>query len=194
MKRIAWSAVAFGIAVVLPLSAANAQRSQRGAREGMRRAGVENLLRMRERLELTDGQVTQLEELRVAGLELRKTRMADMMDLQSRRQAGDIEREEWRDLMAERRGANRTQSAQQREQITAILTVEQRDQITSLRSQRAATRRSARAGSFRNGPRAARGFRGHQRSRGFVEPRSGGRFRGSVRDGRGRWFRRGPIR
>ncbi len=194
MKRIAWSAVVIAVVLVLPLSAANAQRNQRGAREGMRRAGVEDLLRMRERLELTDEQSAQLEELRVAALERRKARVVDMMDLQSRRRAGDLEREEWRDSMAERREANRTRSAQQREQITAILTVEQRDQIGSLRSRRAATRRGARAGRFRDGPRAARGFSGRQRSRGFVGPRGGGRVRGSVRGDRGRWFRRGPIR
>ena len=119
MKRIAWSAVVIAVVLVLPVSAANAQRNQRGAREGMRRAGVEDLLRMRERLELTDEQSAQLEELRVAALERRKARVVDMMDLQSRRRAGDLEREEWRDLMAERREANRTRSAQQREQITA---------------------------------------------------------------------------
>ncbi len=194
MKRIASNAVVIAVAVVLPLSAANAQRKPTGPREGMRRAGVENLLRMRERLELTDEQLTQLEELRVAALELRKTRMAEMMDLQSRRRAGDLEREEWRDVMAERREANRTQSAQQREQITAILTDEQRDRITSLRPQLAAARRGARAGRFRNRPGATRGFRGRERSRRFVGPRRSDRFRGRVRTGGRRRFRRGPIR
>ena len=194
MKRIASSAVVIAIAVVLPLSAANAQRRQGGAREGMRAAGVENVLRMRERLELTDEQLTQLEELRVAALERRKTRMVEMMDLQSRRRAGDLEREEWRDVMAERRETNRTQGARQREQITAILTDEQRDRITSLRQQRAGTRRGARAGRFRNGRGAARGFRGREPSRRFAGPRRADRLRERVRAGGGRWFRRGPIR
>ena len=194
MKRIASNAVVIAIAVVLPLSSANAQRRQGGAREGMRPAGVENLLRMRERLELTAQQLSQLEELRVAALERRKTRMAEMMDLQSRRRAGDLEREEWRDVMAERRETNRTQGARQREQITAILTDEQRDRITSLRQQRAGTRRGARAGRFRNGRGAARGFRGREPSRRFAGPRRADRFRGRARVGGGRWCRRGPIR
>lgn len=194
MKRIASNAMVIAIAVVLPFSAANAQRRQGAAREGMRPAGVENLLRMRKRLELTDGQLSQLEELRVAALERRKTRMAEMMDLQSRRRAGDLEREEWRDVMAERREANRMQGARQREQITAILTDEQRDRITSLRSRRAGSRRGARAGRFRNDRGAARGFRGRERSRRFAGPRRADRFRGRVRAGEGRWFRRGRIR
>ena len=194
MKRIASNAMVIAIAVVLPFSAANAQRGQRGFREGMGRAGVENVLRMRERLELTDEQLTQLEELRVTALERRKTRMAEMMDLQSRRRSGDLEREEWRDVMAERRETNRTQGVQQREQITAILTDEQRDGITSLRSRRVGSRRGARAGRFWNDRGAARGFRGRERSRRFAGPRRVDRFRGRVRAGEGRWFRRGPIR
>lgn len=160
VKQNTFIAVAIAVTAVLPLSAANAQRAQRGTRGGMRSAGVETLLRIRERLELSDEQIAQLEEIRSTALEQRKARAVESLDLQSRWRAGELDRDERRELMAQRREANREQSAQQREQISAILTDEQRDRIASLRWQRAGPRRGVRAGRFRNGPGAVRGFRG----------------------------------
>ncbi len=194
MKRKTITAVAIAIAVVLPLSAANAQRAGRGNRGGMRSAGAENLLRIRERLELSEEQIGQLQEIRVIALEQRKERAVELLDVQSRWRAGELERDEWRELMAERRETNREQGAQHREQISAILTDEQRQRVASLRPQRAGPRRGVSGGRFRNGPRGVRGFRGRESSRRFVGPRGEGRFRGRLRPGPGRRFRRGPIR
>ncbi len=194
MTRKTITAVVIAVAAVLPLSAANAQRAQRGTRGGMRSAGVENLLRIRERLELSDGQIAQLEEVRGTALEQRKARAVELLDLQSRWRAGELDRDEWRGLMAERREANREQSAQTRDQIRAVLTDEQRERVASLRSQRTGPRRGVRGGRFRNGPRAVRGFRGRESSRRFVGPRGEARFRGRLRAGPGWRFRRGPIR
>ena len=192
MKRIASNAVAIAIAVVLPLSAANAQRGQTGIREGMRGAEVEDLLRMRERLELTDEQLRQLEELRVAALERRKTRMAEMMDLQSRRRAGDLEQEERRDLMTERREGYREAARQQRERVAAILTDDQRERLATFRAQRASGRRSIRGARMRG--RAAGGFRGRGFSRGSVDGwRRPSRFRRRDRAGPDGRFRRRPV-
>ena len=194
MKRIASSAVVIAIAAVLPLSAANAQRGQRGPREGMGRAGVENVLRMRERLELTDEQLTQLEELRVAALERRKTRVAEMMDLQSRRRAGDLEREERRDLRTERREGYLEAARQQRERISAILTDDQRERLATFRAQRASGRRSVR-GARTRGRAPARGFRGRGFSRGSVDGwRRPSRFRRGDRGRSSGRFRRRPVR
>ncbi len=195
VKQKTFIAVAIAVTVVMPLSAANAQRA-RGTR-GMRSAGVESLLRMRERLELSDGQIAQLEEVRGTALEQRKARAVELLDLQSRWRAGELDRDEWRGLMAERREASREQSVQEREQISGILTDEQRERAASLRSQRAGPRRGARAGRFRNGPRpgAVRGFRGRAPSRRLVGPRGEARFfRGRLRAIPDWRFRRGPIR
>ena len=160
----------------------------------MRSAGAENLLRIRERLELSEEQIGQLQEIRVIALEQRKERAVESLDVQSRWRAGELERDEWRELMAERRETNREQSAQHREQISAILTDEQRQRVASLRPQRAGPRRGVSGGRFRNGPRGVRGFRGRESSRRFVGPRGEARFRGWLRPGPGRRFRRGPIR
>ena len=194
MKRKTITAVAIAVTTVLPLSAANAQRAQRGTRGGMRSAGVENLLRIRERLELSDEQIAQLQEIRGSALEQRKARAVELLDVQSRWGAGELERDEWRELMAERRETNREQSAQHREQISAILTDEQRERVASLRPQRAGSRRGVRGGRFRNGPGAVRGFRGRAQSRRFVGRWGQARFRGRLRAGPGRRFRRSPIR
>ncbi len=162
----------------------------------MRSAAVETLLRIRERLELSDEQIAQLEEVRGTTLEQRKARAVELVDLQSRWRAGELDRDEWRGLMAERREANRQQNVRYREQIGAILTDQQRERVVSLGSQRAGARRGVRAGRFRNGPRpgAVRGLRGRASSRRFVGPQGGGRYRGRLRAGPGWRFRRGPIR
>ena len=194
MKRKTITAMAIAVTTVLPLSVANAQRAQRGTRGGMRSAGAENLLRIRERLELSDEQIAQLQEIRGSALEQRKARAVELLDVQSRWRAGELERDEWRELMAQRRETNREQSALHREQISVILTNEQRERVASLRPQRAGSERGLRGGRFRNGPGAVRGFRGRDSSRRFVGPRGEARFGGRLRAGPGRRFRRGPIR
>ncbi len=99
-----------GITAVLIMMAAPAvaQRGRRGpARDGMRGAmsanRVENALRMRDRLELTDDQVAQLDALRRSQLAERQATMSAMAELQSQFRAGQMSREEFRDAMRDRR-------------------------------------------------------------------------------------------
>ena len=142
-------------------------------RDAPRQMSAEHLLGVRELLDLSDEQVTQLEELRVAALEQRQAQSARMLDLQSRLRAGDLEPEEWRELMAERGAPNRATNARDHEQVRAILTEEQEARLNTMRAQRAGPRR----GVPRDGRSAAGGLRNNRFSGGsFQRLRGAGDF------------------
>jgi len=104
---------------------ARAQIEQRLAqRPGM---SPEALLRMREELGLTEQQVTRLEALRREGLAARRDQMAEMMELRSQLQAGQITREQVRERVQARAEARRS-AAEQRpvDRAREVLTDQQR--------------------------------------------------------------------
>ena len=120
-----------------------APRSPRPPMEGrageMRRpaGGVEGVLRMREQLKLSDAQVNQLEALRKEIVAQRQNEARDMIDLQSRAEAGILEREEARKQLDARRDAIRESMKQRKEKLEKILTEEQRTELRHLQRDQA---------------------------------------------------------
>ena len=78
------------------------ERAERGRGEMRERfagrgvGGVESMLRMRAELKLSDAQVNQLEALRKEIVAQRQNEARDMIDLRSRMEAGQLDREEAR--------------------------------------------------------------------------------------------------
>ena len=113
--------------------------------------GVEAILRNRESLKLSEAQMSQLEALRKEIVAQRQNEAREMIDLQSRIAAGQLERDEVRKQMESRRDAMRNTMEQRRERMEKILTAEQREQI--LRQQlRAERMRGPRGRGFARGP------------------------------------------
>ena len=166
-----------------------AQRGPRRERTTARSGCVENELRQRERLELTDQQVAQLNALRTSCIARRQAESSAMMKLRSDFAAGEITREQFRDAMPARRDT--TAASARRAQLAEILSQDQLAQVNR------AQRGSARAGrggvrgqgrvEFRG--RGSQGFRGRGRQSFRSNRRPG--MRG--RDARPRFNRR-PIR
>ena len=96
-------------------------------------SGVEAVLRQKTELGLTDQQVAQLEAIRKEEVTRRQNESRDMIDFESRYQAGLIDRDAWRDEM-ERRSDTRTTAARAvRDRIEGILTEEQRERLQERR-------------------------------------------------------------
>ena len=154
-----------------------AQRGPRNQRTTARSGCVENALRQRERLELTDEQVAQLNALRTPCIERRQAESSEVIKLRSDFESREITREQFRDAMQARRDT--TAASTTRARLAEILSEDQLAQLNR------AQRGFARAG--RAGARGRRGaeFRGRG-SRGFRE-RGRQSFRSNRRPGmRGR--------
>jgi len=129
--------------------------------------GVEGILRMRERLELTEDQVARLDALRSERVEQRTLAAHEMNELRSQLRAGTIERTEAMERMRTAREARAGQAEQDRAAVEALLSENQRATLEQLQAQRRAFeagRRSALRGQ-------ARGMRGGGEAR---SPRRGG--------------------
>ncbi|MGH7472133.1 MAG: hypothetical protein ACRENP_29640 [Longimicrobiales bacterium] len=94
---------------------------------------IENILRRKEDLKLTDQQATQMEALRRDEVARRQNEARDLIDLQSRAAAGLIERTTFRDEMEKVEDAQRAGARNVRNRLEQILTDEQRDQLPLLR-------------------------------------------------------------
>jgi Spy/CpxP family protein refolding chaperone len=90
---------------------------------------VENVLRRKDELKLTDQQVTQIEALRREEVTRRQNEARDLIDLQSRASAGLIERTTFRDEMEKIEDAQRLGARNVRNRLEQILTDEQRAQL-----------------------------------------------------------------
>ena len=125
------------VLVATPLFAQERERDRDRERTEMRArvpgrgfgGGVEAALRNKESLKLTDTQVNQLEALRKEIVAQRQNEAREMIDLQSRIAAGQLERDEVRKQMESRRETMRSTMEQRRERMEKILTAEQREQI-----------------------------------------------------------------
>ncbi len=171
------------------------QRGRRGRGPAFGQLGAEQILRARERLNLTEAQISDLEELRKETLAARRTQMGATMELRSRAQAGDTAAfAELRTLSRTQREAAQARRDEYRNRINGILTEEQQGQLPSV-----GRRSMARGRGFQG--RSPRGFRGP----GTRGVRPGRGFRGGApewnRGGRGfgprsrpQRFRRGPRR
>ncbi len=145
---------------------AMAQMGQRrgGSRHLQARVGcVENALRSRETLALTEEQTAQLEALRTSCIERQQLHLSEAMELRSRLQARQIAPDEFREARQSRQETARAGRDQTRTSLAGILTEEQMSQLSRMQ------RRAART--------AGRGFRGQGRSRQGFQDRGRHDFR-----------------
>lgn len=173
------------LAVLLTLGSLDVE-AQDGRRErgpGMRQdAGVESIMSMRERLELTDDQIAQLDVIRAEDVAERNALQADVGEMRSRLRAGEIRRSEMMAFMEDRRDGREGVAEARRARVDGILQPEQRASLEQIRAESRAFRQGQRSGrrqagmrgrgagdsdrSFQRGPRGGdRAFRGGERSR-----------------------------
>jgi Spy/CpxP family protein refolding chaperone len=127
--------------------------------------GVEGVLRMRQELKLSDAQVNQLEALRKEIVAQRQNEARDMIDLRSRAEAGNLDREEARKQFESRRDAMRETMKQRQEKLEKILTDDQRTEMRHLQRERMDRAHMRERGE--------RGFDRGDRGRRFREPPRG---------------------
>ena len=136
-------------------------------------SGPEQIIQMRERLQLTDEQINQLDDIRRENVQRRTSAMAEMAELRSQATAGLINRS---DVMSrlKARGEEGQAVVKPAELVMSILTDQQRDIL------REAKMRSLRARSGK-----ARGMSGRGGPAGFRGPKGGRSGRPGMRGGRG---------
>jgi Spy/CpxP family protein refolding chaperone len=190
MKRTMGGAALLAAVLAIAPTQAQAQMGQRGQRAaaaGPRGAGVEMILRQKERLELTDAQVKQLDQIRQDAVQRRVAHQAEMAELQSRVRAGQLEAPALRERMQARRDSAARIQEQQRERVEAVLNDAQKQKLEQWAGQARAFqmgRRSMMRGgrgvgpgawggpALHGGPGAWGGFMGLQRGfrRGGIVP------------------------
>lgn len=188
------AAILAAMMAVTPLRVHAQQGARAGARagDGPRGAGVEMILRQRERLELTDQQVRQLDGIRREAVQRRTAHQAQMEELRSQVLAGELEPEALRDTVQSRRQAAADVVKQQRERVEAILNDQQKQQLEEWRGQARAFRMGRTMGmrGARGGMMGRQGFR-----RGGMGMRGPGAFAPGMRQRRmpGMGGRMGPA-
>jgi len=163
-----------------------AQQGRRGAQMGAdrgQRGGVERIMQMRERLELTDNQLAQLDALRSTSVARRTAAMAQMSELQSQLAAGQIERSDFMAAMEGRRDETEGVAEAHRTQIESLLTDAQRETLEQAGQRGRAFRAGVAAGMRRGGQgqgmsrqrgvRGQQGMRGQNRQRPAMQGRRG---------------------
>jgi hypothetical protein len=219
MKRSIGGAAILVVAVSLIPAQIAAQQGQRGGRGGppqqagrmgpaqgqrmMGRApggpgmgaGVEGIMRMRERLNLTDDQFKRLDAIRAETVTRRVEHQAEVAELRSRVLAGELDRAALRDSVNARRGGASAMQEAQRARVEAILTTAQTDTLKTLVGRRRAfaagrasamreMRRGMRGGGQGFMPGGQPGFRGQRGGGGgmmparMMRPGRGGRMGG----------------
>lgn len=128
---------------------------------------VESIMRARERLELTEEQLEDLEDIRRETVQERTTELAEAQELRSQLDAGQIRRSDMMAFMEERRDSRQALAQQRREQIEAVLTEGQLETVQEMRRRRGRMGASlgGRPGTDGPGfaPRGRAGVRGQQR-------------------------------
>jgi len=173
-KRLALFTLAATFAVTPLVAQQGPERQQRPRRapqiQAQRNPSPELALRLRERLQLTDDQVAQLQSRRQQLLERRNQQRQEIAELTSRFRAGDITREELRQQLTAQRERVRALGAE-RAGAEDVLTEAQREQLGTIR--RGAARMQMRRQAFQRGRasalrdrQGARGIRGAQGIRG----------------------------
>lgn len=190
------AAVAAGPAAAQDTASADTQAQ--GSETNFRLPSIEAVMSMREQLSLTENQIADLDELRAESVERRSLAQAEMAEMRSRLQAGQIQRSELMAFVEDRRAESGDLRSEHRSRIEGVLDATQLETLQlrqvrtrSFRRGRASVSRGGQAGvrsgqrSFRDG-RNARGSRGMRARQGVRGDRS---LRGARqgRDG----FRRG---
>lgn len=186
MKKTISGATALLLSVTLGSVDATAQESM-NERRNLRGPAVESIMSMRDRLELTDDQISALDGLRAERVRERSELRAEMDEMRSRLRAGQIPRSEMMAFMEQRREAATGEAEARRAELNALLTETQLETLDGMRREARAFQRgraSARSGRGARGSRGVRGARGSRGERGFRGAR-GGWDRQGMRRGRG---------
>ncbi|HUG37579.1 MAG TPA: Spy/CpxP family protein refolding chaperone [Candidatus Limnocylindrales bacterium] len=99
----------------------------------MEAQSVEAIMRARERLELTEQQVQQLDAIRREAVAQRSTDMAQIAEVRSQLEAGQIRRSELMAAQEDRQEARQARAEERRASIDAVLTDEQRETVQQMR-------------------------------------------------------------
>ena len=178
MKMMTGGFLVLATLVATGMTDLTAQQARRGpqmrVRDGRPEGGVESIMRLRERLELTEDQVDQLDAIRRENVQQRTAEMAEMTEVQSQYAAGLIRRSDVMAAMEDRDEAARGRDGQLRERLESILTEGQQESLNRLRRQDRAS-----AGA------RARGMRGQGGRSGFRGGRGGSTGRDRFRSDRG---------
>ncbi len=182
--------MAVGIAVApIHVNAQRISRSMQARGDSTVGPGVESILRQRERLELSQSQVDQLDEIRKEAVQRRIAQQTEMAEVRSKLLAGEVKPEEVRTMMRSKHEGAGEVRKQEREHIVSILSDTQRQKIQTWMGE---------ARAFRRGRMSARRGRGdalNDRMGGHMarpERHQGRPMRGRARGMmRGRGFGRG---
>ena len=142
------------LSALMAMGALDVAAQQAGGRERRRPArgaGVEAIMQMRDRLELTEGQIAELEEIRRETVARRSAEMAEMAEMRSRLRAGEIRRSELMAFMEDRRDANAGVAEEQRARVDAVLSEEQLAAVQEMRTRARGDMRGRQG--VRRGPR-----------------------------------------
>jgi hypothetical protein len=120
--------------------------------------GVEAIIRMRERLELSEAQVADLDAIRRESVERRSTAAAELAELRSQLAAGLIERSDVMAFVEQRRDEDRQYATERQERVQALLDGAQLESVQQLRQRGRAFARG-RTGLRRGGRPGLRGRR-----------------------------------
>ena len=127
---------------------------------------IESIMRARERLELTEDQLTSLESMRREAVQERTTEMAEVQEMRSQLDAGQIQRSDVMAFMEERREEQRALADQRRAGVEAVLTEGQLEGLQQMRQRqrRMGVSLGGRPGTDGPGfaPRGRAGVRGPQ--------------------------------
>jgi hypothetical protein len=94
---------------------------------------AEAIMGARERLELTEQQVQQLDAIRREAVARRTAEMAEIAELRSQLQAGQIRQSDLMAVMEDQRDAREARTEERRASIDAILTEAQRESVQQMR-------------------------------------------------------------
>lgn len=169
--------------------------------DSLRGPGAEGILRLKDRLALTDDQVKRLDQFRQDVVKQRTAHMAQMEELQSKVRAGELKPEELRTQMLAQRDATAQVRSQQLQRAQGVLNDAQKKQLDAMQAQARAFMmgrnsamrggRQGRMGGSRGGMMRGRGFpsgmqqgqRGMGRRGGFGQGMGPGMGQGMMRQG-----------
>ncbi len=184
MKSRYYAAFAISALIAFGASDIAAQVESRGTRGPRGGPDVEVVMSLRDRLELTDAQLADLEAMRRETVDTRNAQRAEMEEMRSRLRAGEIRRSEMMAFMEDRAEVGAATSADRRARLEAILTEVQLEAL------------QASAPRVRRGAEGVRGGRQMRRGSGRADIgfRQGQRMRNrdDVRPDVRRGLRRGP--
>lgn len=156
-----------GITAALTLVAApiQGQRGPRAEGPGMRSGVAERALSLREHLELDDGQIAALDQMRQEALAERQAAMSEMLRTRSEVAAGALTRADARERIETARSATGTDIEARQEQLAEILSDQRLEQFRE--AQQRGRRSEARMrGGRRGGDMGPRGGQRFRRGRG----------------------------